>query len=104
MIASSSLSLSEIETLAAVAASRDRKTEELKYFANNADRCNSLRAGPESLMSSSSRLPHQRQRVQAAALTCRGKVGLTDTFWNRVSSARTVACRCVAERRDEKHK
>src|SRR5882757_10649874 len=91
MIASSSLSLSEIETLAAVAASRDLKTEELKYFANNADRCNSLRAGPESLMSSSSRLPHQRQRVQAAALTCRGKVGLTDTFWNRVSSARTVA-------------
>jgi hypothetical protein len=25
-------------------------------------------------------------------------VGLTDTFWNRVSSARTLACRCVADR------
>jgi hypothetical protein len=57
-------------------------------------------------MSSSSRArgSHERQRIQAAAPTCHEKdvkVGLTDTFWNRVSSARTVACRCIAERRDE---
>jgi hypothetical protein len=76
---------SEIETLAAIAVARPQKREELKYFANNTDGCNPLRAGPETSMSSSSRLLHQRQCIQRSGLTCRGKdvkVGLTNTFWN----------------------
>jgi len=28
-------------------------------------------------------------------------MGLTDAFLNRVNSARTLACRCVAEQRDK---
>lgn len=72
------------------------------YFDNNASSCNHLRAVPEISMSSSSRVSHPPERVQAAALTCVGKdakIGLTDTFWPcQLDSSTCVSLRFQAAR------